>query len=227
MRSFEEVKEMTKSSTMTIMARNKNRLTQGKLEDWKKTVLEKSIQDCENYIENIDEVTIMEIGAATRDLIEAIRSAYNIYLTEYYQNFERFMNEHVMGLKADGSPKEGGLSYFGQIPCWTLGININDLMCFKGHNPMSVETADMFKKTVNANFGTHIPMAIEMQQAMDDYINSSHMDNNVMVSSPKALVHLRELQRDAGTLKNGGSYHLLATDLEYQTAKQIGAERSL
>lgn len=223
MRTFEELQEIIKTNKTNTMQRVMQKLANGGLTDFEEKASNMVIQDCQSSIENIGEVTTIEIGAETNSLIKAIQTAYQFHLTDYWQNFERFVNEYVTGLTPDGKLKNG--SYFGQNQCFTLGVGINELICFKGRNPMDYETGDLFRQIINANYGTHIPMNGVEQKALRDYEAVAFGDDEI--AKAEAFMHLKEVQRDSGALKNGGTYYTLATNQSYQEAKTMCTGKSL
>lgn len=223
MRTFEELQEIIKANKISTLQRAKQALDKGDLEYFEKQTTNKIIQNCQSNIENIEEVTTIEIGAETNSLIKAIQDAYKIHLEEYWQDFERFAEEYVTGLTPDGKRKDG--AYFGQSQCLELGIGIDELSCFKGHDPMKGETGDLFKQVINTNYGTNIPMNGVEQQALEDYRTVAFGDDKT--TKAQAFIHLREIQRDSGSLRNGVIYYTLATDKKYQEAKAICSEKKL
>lgn len=223
MRTFEEIQEMIKSHKTELIQRNMQKLAKGGLMDFEERAAKELIQKCQSYIENIEEVTTIEIGVETNSLITAIQNAYKIHLFDYWHNFEKFIDEYVTGLTSNGNLKNG--TYFGQRQCYTLGVGIKELMCFKGHDPMSSETCDLFRQIVNANYGTNIPMSGVEQQALQDFESVAFKDDEM--AEAQALIHLKEVQRDSGTLRNGGTYYILATDQNYQDAKAMCMGRNL
>lgn len=223
MRTFDEIKEIMKENRLSIMQRAMEDIKNNNLKDFEKTALNMTIQKCQSNIENIEEVTTIEIGAETNSLIKAIQTAYQLHLNKYWDNFENFMDGYIIGLTPEGKPKYG--TYFGQEQCYQLGISINELLCFKGRNPMSSETEDLFRKIVNTNYGTNIPMSGVEQKALQDYDTVAFGHDEI--AKAQAFMHLKEIQRDSGKLKNGGLYYTLATNKDYQNAKAICTGRSL
>lgn len=217
MKTFEERKEEIKANQERIMQQAMEKIKNGNLNDWDEGVEKNIIIERQRNIENIDEVTTIDIGAETNSLIEQIKTQYEMHLVDYYQDFERFINEYIFGLNPDGKPKDRATS--GKFLCMSLGVGANELLCFKGKNPMKGETGDLFKQTVNHIYGTNIPMSDIENQAHQAYKEAAYSGDEL--EKAQAFMHLREIQRDAGKLKNGGSYHLLAYDQLYQEAKAI------
>lgn len=223
MRTFEEIKETEKNTLMRLMQKSMQELEKGGLKDFEEQAAKQTIQESQRNIENIDELTTIEIGAVTNSLIKAIQTAYSFHSTDYWSDFERFIDKYVSGLTPEGNQKNG--PYFAQSECYELGVGINELLCFKGKDPMSGETGDLFRQIINTNYGTNIPMSGIEQQALQDFNAVAFGDDEI--AKAKAFVHLREVQRDSGKLRNGlGSYHLLATDQDYQDAKAICAGKA-
>lgn len=223
MKTFEEIQESIKATEVSIMQRAMQTLEESGLEDYEERAANITIQECQSNIENIEEVATIEIGAETNALIKSIQTAYQFHLVDYWQDFERFVDKYVTGLTPDGKFKSG--AYFGQSQCLTLGVGINELICFKGRNPMSGETEDLFRQIVNSNCGTNIPMSGVAQQALQDYESVAFGDDEM--AKAQAFIHLKEVQRDSGLLRNGRSYYTLATDQNYQDAKAICTGRNL
>ena len=175
------------------------------------------------YLNNLDEMTIIEIGASTNSLIDAISRAYNDHLTDYHNNFERFMDDYIIGITEDGQLKSG--AFYAQRECAVLGITTDDLEAIKGVAPNSEEVADILRQDVNEKLGTSIPMANEMYEAEVEY--QAALDSGDKELENAALVHLKEVQRDSGKLRNGGKFYLLANDQDYQAAKAQTSGMSL
>lgn len=223
MKNFEEIKQNIEKDQLKLMQRAMEKKQNGNLRSFEENAMDSIIRDCQNNLENLDEAAVINIGAQTNSLIQAIRTAYQFYLQDYYRDFPKFMNDYVAGLTPDGEFKNG--AFFGKSQCVELGIGYNDLLCFKGQNPLSADAGDLFRQYVNANLGTTIPTEAESQQALKDY--EAVMFSNDKVAAAKALKHLKEIQRDAGILKNGGSYNLLANDQHYQNAVNISSGKTL
>lgn len=221
MRTFEEIKKNELYRQNSLISRCSERLNEGGLRDFEERAMTMVIDDSQSYIDNIDEVAKIKIGATTNSLIKAIQTAYKIHLNEYWQDFEGFVDEHVVGMTPDGKLKNG--IYFGQSECLTLGIGVDDLSCFKGCNPMSDEVCDVFRRSINDNYGTNIPMAGVEEAALQEYEEVAFTGDEE--AKDNAFTHLKEVQRDSGTLMNGGTYYLLATNQQYQEAKDRCAGR--
>ncbi len=194
--------------------RTTERLEKSELKDHEKKGLEMALQNYQNNLDNIDEVTTIEIGAATNSLIKGIQTAYSFHLPEYWRNFEEFVDKYVTGLTSDGNLKNG--SYFGKQQCYELGLSKSDLLCFKGNNPMNTNPGDIFRQNINVNYGTNIPMSGIEQQALQEYESAVFSGDDV--AKDQAMIKYKEIQRDAGSLKIGPEYHPLATDQNYQEA---------
>lgn len=207
----------------SIIQTTKQELERTDLKDYEREALKRTIQECQSNIENIEEVTTIEIGATTNDLIDAIQKEYQANTGEYGELFERFINSRITGLTPDGKHKEG--LYIGQSACLELGINDQDLMCLKGQIPVEGKTEDIIRQLVNANYGTNIPLSGVVEQAQRDYDSVKYREDEV--AKAKALMHLKEVQRDAGILRNGGAYYTLTTDQTYQDAKAICSGKTL
>ena len=223
MKTFDEVKAFVKAAQSTTMESAIEKLKNDDLKDFEERAYNSVVQNCQKNIENIEEVTTIEIGATTNSLIRSIQKAYQFHLEDYYQNFEGFIDDYVVGIAPDGSLKNG--AYFGQAQCFELGIGVNELLCFKGRNPMLDETGDLFRQTINANYGTNIPMASDAKQALQKYEAVAFGDDEE--AKDQVFIHLKEVQRDSGILRNGGEYYILANDQAYQEAIERCSERSI
>ena len=208
----------------SLIHRWRSSLEKGGLMDYEKRAKQMVIESSKIYIDNIDEVTIIEIGSVTNSLIEAIKKAYQYHLVEYWQNFEKFMEKYIIGLTPDGKLKAG--SFFGQSQCYELGVGLKELsICFKGKNPMTAETGDLFRKLINTNYGTNIPLTGVEEAALKEYESVAFGTDTD--KKDQAFICLKEIQRDAGALKNGGDYYILATNQNYQEAKARCSGRSI
>lgn len=213
MKTFDEIKESFKKQQEDLMAEASTEVLRGGLEAPVERMLRSVAQDCENNIANIDEYTAIQIGAMTNYLILVIQRAYPLYAKGHHKNFEKFFEEHISGITKDGKLKEG--KYLGQSQCASLGINTEDVSCFKDIYPtMSNKACDLFRQLVNANFGTNIPMSGIVERASEDYESVRSNENVDRTTKDQAYMHLREAQRDSGYIRT-----ILATDREYQEAK--------
>ena len=219
MRTFTEIQEYMKSSRERIIREQlkeieeRTDLTQADI-DAKKSMVENRQRE----LAYIEEVTTIEIGASTNELLEALRRVYefNFGVQEYWQNFDKFINDCVLGKKYGHSPC--------QMYCLELGIGMNELSCLKGIDPKSVEAEKMLKSVVNVNLATNIPLNEEVEKAYQEYISTPQDDERAYY---EAYIRWQELKRDSGRLLYSGVYHTLADDLEYQKAKEICSNRSL
>lgn len=223
MRTFEEFKERELYNLDSLKNKCIAELKEGGLKDVQEKVKKEIVQDCQTYIDHIDEVATIKIGDVTNSLIRAIQTAYKWQTHDYWTDFENFIDNNVIGLTSDGKMKSG--LYYGQIQCYELGAGINDLLCFKGRDPMDEKTCDLFRQYVNNNFGTHIPMSEEIEQALRDLREAELSEDPV--AKDKAFIHFREVQRDAGNLIGSGKYFILETDQKYQDAKTRCSGRSI
>ena len=223
MRTYEEVKTGILNSKYSLMSRCQDAIDGG-LNEFDERINRRVIQACQTYIENIDEVTTINIGATTNSLIRTIQKAYHHHLTDYWENFEKFASENIVGTIENGIERRARFNSTGE--CLKLGIGVGELSsCFKGKDPMNPETGDLFRNLINSNYGTNIPMAGVQKQALKDYEAVSFGTDQH--AKDKAFVTLKEAQRDAGSLQNGGDYYLLATNQEYQAAKARLSGRNL
>lgn len=224
MKTFEEKKEGILQSKKALIHRCSQELKNKGLKDFEKKALNMVIRDSQIYLDNIDEVTTINIGATTNSVINSIQTAYKHHLVDYWQDFKSFADKYIVGMTEDGNFKRG--SFFAQHECYSLGIGIKELAtCFEGRDPMKAEAGNLFRQLINANYGTNIPMEGVEQQALNDY--GAVAFGSDPVAKDKAFVHLKEVQRDAGSLQNGGDYYLLVTNNEYQEAKTRLAGKKL
>ena len=216
MRTFDDIQYMIETDKARLMERSRKELEAGGLQDYKEHANTMIIRDCQDYLDNIDEVTTIDIGATTNDLIRAIQTGYKLHQTYYWQNFKRFATEYIVGLTPEGNFING--PYLAQIECYKLGIGVQELAAyFEGRNPFDDKTGDGFRNFVNTNLGTNIPMAGTVEKAREDWEAVAFGDD--LDAKDRAFCTLKEQQRDNGDLKNGGIYYLLATNQTYQVAK--------
>ena len=193
MKTFDEVMQGELQNQYLVIKRMELKLRTGKLHNTEVIGAKEFLRKSEDNINNIDEVTRIKIGAVTNSLIRTFQRLYKFRPYDYNNQFEMFAS---------------------QIDCYILGIEPEDLLLFKGRNPFSADVCNTFRDLVNFNFGTNIPFDGVEERAFNDYLDAEDEP-----TKDKALVRLRELQRDSGALYFGGNYHLLATDKEYQDAK--------
>ena len=206
MKTFEELKEELASEISHVLGNVMYEMHMGNNSDSKKTSLIMSAQNLQNYLDFIDEVTTIEIGADTNALIKFIESNKN----EFIKNFDNAVIDFRSGP-------------FG-ILMNKLGLTSQDLECFR-NNILANGTADNFRQLINANFGTNIPLSGVLENLLENYNKALQSGNDLEIA--QAFVNLREAQRDAGVLSNGGVFNLLAYDKEYQHAKELSASKTL
>lgn len=214
MKSFEEIKVGVRMNIEDILQRYQNKITSGLTDSKEAVIANNVIKNCQTYLANLNEITMIEIGSMTNNLIQNIQTAYHLHLQEYYQDFDNFLDRYILGMTPEGKPKPG--SYLGQFECLILGFGPKELSCFRGISPLSNESGNHLRQAVNLNCGTKIPMAEELDQARKEYESAPNDDEN---AKDKAFIRLREMQRDAGLLRNGGMYYPLVADKAYQEAK--------
>ena len=220
MKTFEEYKESCTEEITRDLQYAVNQCDDPKVSIHTKYKLRGFIEAQEKMLRNIDEFAVMEIGSTTNDLIEQIQLAYQLYPDEYFKDPESFITNRIIGYTPDG--KRLDRTSYGLGQCIELGITLNDLSFLKDRRPVDQETADMLRKNVNNILGTDIPLSGVEEQALKDYESSEDE-----LSKAEAYVRLKELQRNSGKLKNGGTYFFLADNQNYQEAKAMCSGRQL
>ena len=212
MKTFEELQEGIKTERISLIKDTMEGLEKSNLDVYTRGAMNRAIEEYKRDIDNIEEIAIIDIGAAANTFIRGMQTVYQAHSNDYFQNFEKFIDDYVIG---------GDLLTEARL---TLGVDRDELLCFKGRNPMSNETGDLFRKIVNANFGTNIPMSNDEQEALQAYEN---VDRNDKFAAAEAFVRFKEIERDSGALKVGGHYYPLVSDEKYQEAKDICQKKSL
>ena len=212
MRTFEEFKSSILRAKHNLMSRCQYEIKAGRLDDDEERVRRMVIRNRQLYIDNIDEVTTINIGATTNSLIRTIQKAYQQHSTDYLENFERFATEYIVGIIDNGEIKRQSQFVNSSGNCNKLGIGVDELAtCFKGKSPMDNESGDFFRQLINLNYGTNIPMAGVQEQLLKDWKTSVYYESGSdQKTKDTAFVKLREAQRESGLLQNGGDYYLLA-----------------
>ncbi len=220
MKTFEEYKESRTKEITRDLKYAVAQCDEPNVSIHTKYKLRSFIEAQENMLRNIDEVAVMGIGSTTNSLIEQIQIAYQLYPDEYFKNPESFITNRIIGYTPDG--KRLDRTSYGQAECVELGITLNDLSFLKDRRPVDQETADILRKNVNNIFGTDIPLSGVEEQALKAYETSEDE-----LSKADAYVRLKELQRNSGKLKNGGTYFFLADDQKYQESKAMCSGRQI
>ena len=216
MKSFEEIKAGVRMNIEAILQRYESKIAGGLTDSTEAAIANNVIKNCQTYLDNLNEIALIEIGFVTNSLIQAIQTAYNIHLQEYNQDIDGFMNRYITGFTPDGKPRPG--SFLGQSQCLQLGISVAELSsCFRGISPMNNESGNKLRQMVNVSCNTKIPTKEELDQARREYESALRDEEE---KRNKALMHFREMQRDAGLLRNGGMYYPLTVDPIYQEAKK-------
>lgn len=218
MRSREEIKKGLEQGFYEYLKSAK-----GKIESEKNNAIRSGLiaayKDTESYLENIDEVVDIAIGSATNNLISKINAAHAKESYEYDKNPKVFLTDKVVDEDKNGKRRFSSNAY-GATECGILGIEPDELMIF--FREPSAANDDEFRKSVNWRLGTNIPTSEELKEAQAAYDEAVES-----VEKAKALVTLKELKRNAGMLKNGGMYNILANDEEYQEAKAMCNSRTI
>lgn len=202
MRTFEEVKSLVKEQILMNISAYEVKCQ--KFGEIGQVAFEAIIQDTKNNLDNLDEVTTIEIGSGVNYLIKRIQRAYGKDQAAYHNNFESFMKEFIFD------------SVFVPESIFMLGITMEDLQCLKDTLPTERSFGDKLRQRVNDVMKTTIPMAMEEEEAIKEFENAT--DEN----KDQAFVKMRETQRDSGSLKlfeHLSILNTLANDQAYQEAK--------
>lgn len=215
MKTFEEIQAQIELNHKILLQNAMETLQDERITKVEKKTAELMVHECQSVLNNLEEVTRIEIGAATNELIDAVKKMYQIYPFSYGSRFDDFLEKYVTGMNNEGKFVAQNCS--GQMQCVKLGLMNSDLNCFKDYHPMKPEFGNVFRQMINQKFGTTIPMAGTVEKALQDYESVMFTDDSF--AKDNALIYLKELQRDSGHLKNGYSYLLLQNDKEYQEAQ--------
>lgn len=204
MKTFEEVK----NEQITRIAK----LIQKKEENLNDSVDYKWLNILKNNLENIDELTEAIIGVYTRGIIKDMNYLQRTDINGYYNHFQEKINNSI----ALQPTKDG------------LGMMLEDFKVFEGQNLMSNVAADLFKKNVNANFGTNIPSSSEEAQIKQAFKDMNVLDvDSWTKEDAQTYVDFREMSNALGETINGGVLEsVLADDEKYVYAKSMCNSRS-
>ena len=204
MKTFEEVK----NEQITRIAK----LIQKKEENLNDSVDYKWLNILKNNLENIDELTEAIIGVYTRGIIKDMNYLQRTDINGYYNHFQEKINNSI----ALQPTKDG------------LGMTLEDFKVFEGQNLMSNVAADLFKKNVNANFGTNIPSSSEEAQIKQAFKDMNVLDvDSWTKEDAQTYVDFREMSNALGETINGGMLEsVLADDEKYVYAKSMCNSRS-
>lgn len=173
-------------------------------------------------IENPDETTIITIGNSVNSLIESIKKAYLSNMSMYYENFEAFCKDIIIGEEG----YKGILPYgYGKGACEFLGIDIDDLLCLKSINPLDKNFGDTLRQKVNQFMGVNIPMSGVEEKAELEYQDAIKSEDSLAID--KAFVEMMEIKRDSGELMSGLIPNLLSQYEEYLSAKERISGRTI
>ena len=202
MKTFEDVKKYIMSVELSTISDDQEFLDKpvgsSKADKAMYKLFQKEVQEAQHKIDNIDEVTTIEIGRQVNSFINLLTDyilrtrAGNLTDAE---NFKiRFMLDRY---------------------CLFLGITKEDLQCYKRADS-GTSFGDAFRQRVNTIMGTNIPKAGVVEKAYREYENANEENKD------QAYVTWKELQRDSGQLDG-----LLSDDQCYQEAKSRIHERSI
>lgn len=202
MKTFEDVKKYIMSVELSTISDYQKDLDKpvgsSSADKAMHTLFQKKVQEAQHKIDNIDEVTTIEIGRQVNSLINL--------LTDY-----------ILRTRAGNltSVDDREIRFMLDRYCLFLGITKEDLQCYKRADS-GTDFGDAFRQRVNTIMGTNIPMAGVVEKAYREYENANEENKD------QAYVTWKELQRDSGQLDG-----LLSDDQCYQEAKSRIHERSI
>ena len=227
MRTFEDVEKNIVARLSDRIKEKEQEINSGKLDSGVAYWNNEFCKQWASGIENSEESAKIEIVKDTNDIIKEMQFLQDRYLHEYYGNFDSLIREKMFALDNNMRPietKKWAENHIGRVhdQIDRLGIKFEDLLCFKG-NPNLAEAGDLFRDSVNKNFGTTIPMTGELEAAEQTYKETSFgSDENA-----EAYVKCCEMKRDAGLMvDNIDRYFTLNADQKYLDAKELCGSRS-
>lgn len=223
MKTFDGVKNSIIFYNSDMIAKAQKELSQPGLKKHEIAADNIIISNAQSNLNNIEEVTTIEIGYLVNSLLKHIRDSYRKDINNYFSDFEKFMEKWVVGeYDKDGKRTYTVVSNLVR----GLGITSEDLQCLKDSLPNEETFGDVFRQRVNSAMGTNIPMAGVEESARREWdavqTNASEEDKE------RAYVAFKEIQRDAGSLKHDSLvYFVLANNQAYQEAKEHISGRSI
>ena len=220
MKKFEEVRLGILTDYHQVIDDQKKLLENPSLNERQKNSCRWKITESQHRIENIDEVTLINIGDNVNNLIETIKKGFQENLRMYYFQFDAFMEKCCLGNDDEKvSHYPSRYSYAKK-----LGITKEDLQCLKATHPFKGDFGDELRQRVNFVMGTKIPTVKEMNKIEKQYNNIDAITDEK--TADQVYVDYQEMCRDAGLLKNDLGYFLLADNVQYQEAKSRLLENS-
>lgn len=228
MKTFEDVEKGIVTVLSDRIKETTQKINSGKLDSgaiyWSNDFCKRWVSG----IENSEESTKIEIGKDTNDIIEEMYFLRDRYLREYYENFDSLIREKMFALDDSMRPIEYNQWFTNRIgrvhsQICRLGIKFEDLLCFKGRANLS-EAGDLFRDSVNRNFGTTIPMAGELE-AVEQAYREADIGS---YEEAEAYVKYCEMKRDTGLMVQSAVdfYDTLNSDQQYLDAKELCGSRS-
>lgn len=227
MRTFEDVEKNVVARLSDRIKEKEQEINSGKLDSGVAYWNNEFCKQWASGIENSEESAKIEIGKDTNDIIKEMQFLQARYLREYYEKFDSLIREKMFALDNNMRPIETGKwaeNCIGRVhnQIYRLGIKFEDLLCFKG-NPNLAEAGDLFRDSVNQNFGTTIPMTGELEAAEQTYKEADAGS----YEEAEAYVKCCEMKRDAGLMvDNIDRYFTLNADQKYLDAKELCGSRS-
>lgn len=213
MKTFEEIKSDITKFNMRLLTEYQEKLNQPGISEFDQIVANKVVTNAQRNLDNIDEVTTINIGSEVNGLIKQIQYAFSKDGSDYFNQFDKFMEKWVLGEYDKNGNKKPGPAATGYVQ--SLGITSEDLQCLKGSVPIKYDFGDVLRQRANTVIGTNIPMA-SVEEKAEHELEAATEENKA-----QAYVKWMEIQRDSGSLRNGNSYNVLATNQTYQEAKAM------
>lgn len=91
MKTFEEIKSDITKFNMRLLTEYQEKLNQPGISEFDQIVANKVVTNAQRNLDNIDEVTTINIGSEVNGLIKQIQYAFSKDGSDYFNQFDKFM----------------------------------------------------------------------------------------------------------------------------------------
>jgi len=211
MRTYEEVKESVRKSQVALMEKYNEKLHYSRTNREEERLLTLAIHRIEHQLDNLDEITNVEIGACVLDIMDGLFH-YHTFFYNMWMTDEGF-SDVLSILTSPTNPKCG-------MACQRLGIAESDLKYFRRRNPREEQARAEFIRRINTNFGTSIPTSYrDRYDAEEKY--SIAQTRKSQEEQDDAFVKFTSMRSVMGEFKECEGSYILKSDIPgYREAEE-------
>ena len=117
MKTFEEIKSDITKFNIRLLTEYQEKLNQPGISEFDQIVANKVVTNAQRNLDNIDEVTTINIGSEVNGLIKQIQYAFSKDGSDYFNQFDKFMEKWVLGEYDKNGNKKPGPAATGYVQC--------------------------------------------------------------------------------------------------------------